>query len=514
MTKEILINIIDWGIRLRFQVLSQKLHIIDIYDFSNTTITYVLKGRNIKAGTSFEQVQNVLGPCFPGSFVDSDGKYLLSMDGLSLIFSVPIKYQSHYSSNRAHELPITLPDKSSPLLTRVYIHPSNLKLLELDRYPDFLPDNVTLNVKSSQILLNVTLNNTHKGSSPTIAFLALGMSAQDIISELDCSPNVAEQGGLGGSNSMWNLRLEYHALGLELFLSTLFGLYRVDLHNNLPMHPHFGGTSRCGFVIDLDSGDETCPGTEVTSTAVADIAASASLLSAASPSLSSAVIRCNTHWSEAEIQLQRALLGGAGYDNSSSSISLNFMSPVLETSGPRPAAVKSGGGRGSGGGDGLTSETKDVPPPSKATPTSVKDIAAKFNSSTSGRPPTAATAAATADTTLPSSDSNHHRYPPSSSSRGDSSSSSGSSTGDVLPYAIQAAPLGSPFSSSRLFCFPLKLPSAEVGKGGGGRCVSAANAADPMDAYGRGYLVFEVSEGGWISTVTLMDASKTGACTS
>ena len=139
---DIRVNVPQWGIRLRFQPLSQRLYLIDIHDF-NVAIAFNINGYVIRGQeqvTTFSQLQKALGPTFPGKFID-DGQYLLSFDGVSFLFRVPAEFQGLYAEGKM--LPIVLPDKTSAELQRVYVYARDFDMEHPELYPDVLEVTVT-----------------------------------------------------------------------------------------------------------------------------------------------------------------------------------------------------------------------------------------------------------------------------------------------------------------------------------------------------------------------------------
>jgi hypothetical protein len=64
---DIHVSVPEWGIRLRFQSLSQKLYMIDIINFEKTN--YSLNGSLIEGEevVTLKSLQKALGPSFPGN---------------------------------------------------------------------------------------------------------------------------------------------------------------------------------------------------------------------------------------------------------------------------------------------------------------------------------------------------------------------------------------------------------------------------------------------------------------
>lgn len=256
--EEIQIYIPQWGMRCRFLPRSQSLYLIDILDIQSCP--YSLNGVTIFQSnykTTFKNLQKVLGPSFPGNslyricnlctgkFIDEF--YLLQFDGVGLLFSIPTEFQSLYSDGS--NLPLELPDGTSPILTRVYICPADYQLLSLAPYRDVAETRVFVNLNKLQLRIIL-------GDRDSI--LALGMCPQDVLSNIG-SPDFSST---HEKSEIFFQHFEYYSLGMTLFftlLSSFLGLavyfsrqHRVSqivLYTNMPCHPDFGRFSRCDYEI-------------------------------------------------------------------------------------------------------------------------------------------------------------------------------------------------------------------------------------------------------------------------
>lgn len=199
---DIQINIPQWGIRLRFQPLSQRLYLIDVHDF-HAAIGFNINGhviRDHKHATTFSNLQKALGPIFPGRFVD-EGQYLVTFSGAGLMFLVPLKYQELYRDGRT--LPIVLPDKSSAVLQRIYIFAKDFDMQHPERYPDTLLAKCRIILQQQQspqtpgthiqFISPPSSQDSQRGdqrehlptpSPPLANTLSLGMGPQDVVSLL------------------------------------------------------------------------------------------------------------------------------------------------------------------------------------------------------------------------------------------------------------------------------------------------------------------------------------------
>jgi len=237
-----------WGVRLRYLPLSQKLFIIDIYDLKctafemNDTVIHDTKHK-----TTLKSLQNTLGPLFPGKFVE-DGLYLLQFDGISLLFSIPTQFQSIYENG--NKIPTLLPDDSSALLKRVYVHPSDLEMEGADKYSDDLPLVAEIVFKRRSNSPDRPLSHVHfkLPGSQKDGLVTLGMSAQDVISNLG-NPDFASSASQRSDS--YSQRYEYYRLGLDLYFSKKRHLvYRIVMRTNFPGHQDFSRYDRCAFRIN------------------------------------------------------------------------------------------------------------------------------------------------------------------------------------------------------------------------------------------------------------------------
>lgn len=212
---EIQIYIPQWGMRCRFSPRSQSLYLIDILDLQSCP--YILNGVTVFQSnhrTTFKSLQKVLGPSFPGitllsnfyygslgKFID-DGFYLLQFDGVGLLFSIPIDFQSLYSNGSI--LPLELPDGTSPILTRVYICPSDYQLVSKNPYRDITDTRVFLNLSKPEIRIAL-------GDRDSL--LTLGMCPQDVLSNVG-SPDFSS---IHANSDIFFQHFEYYSLGITVF---------------------------------------------------------------------------------------------------------------------------------------------------------------------------------------------------------------------------------------------------------------------------------------------------------
>lgn len=243
LSQEVIISLLDWGIRLRFLPVSQKLYMIDIYDLGLRAVA--IRGTTFggdKHGViTYDSLHKVLGPAFPGHLIENE-LYLCSFDGSSFLFQIPkqhlglVKTQPH--------LPVIFPDGTSAVLLRIYIYPPLLDIAAPKTYPDYLCADVQVVLRHTDTRLNHSV--TIRLSATESANISLGMHPQDIISILG-DPNI-----IVSSPQTMSYRYEYRTYGMEFhMLETSHEVCRIVLKNNLACSSDFGKCERCPFRIFL-----------------------------------------------------------------------------------------------------------------------------------------------------------------------------------------------------------------------------------------------------------------------
>jgi len=127
---DIILNFPESGMHLRFEPVSQRLRLIEVYDLSRMQIRYAqsLVGGASNAAT-FVRIYDLFGPTFPGELDTHSAKYTLHYPGLSFVFPLP---REHASQLWEAELPLEFPDGTTPVATRICIYSGTLgKLMAL-----------------------------------------------------------------------------------------------------------------------------------------------------------------------------------------------------------------------------------------------------------------------------------------------------------------------------------------------------------------------------------------------
>ncbi|GAM19269.1 hypothetical protein SAMD00019534_024440 [Acytostelium subglobosum LB1] len=118
---DIVLKLVDDGVLLRFAPSSQRLRVIEIFDVSKLALSY--RGSifsNSESIASFVNIYSKFGPSYPGDFNAKKNVYHLHYPGLSFSFPIPPKFNSLYSEGT--ELPVELPDGSTPVVSKVFVY--------------------------------------------------------------------------------------------------------------------------------------------------------------------------------------------------------------------------------------------------------------------------------------------------------------------------------------------------------------------------------------------------------
>ncbi|KAL1931629.1 hypothetical protein VTP01DRAFT_9772 [Rhizomucor pusillus] len=112
------------GINLRFDGSSQRMKSIECFDPSKVKLTYqnsdVSSDRSIP---TFLQIYRSFGPTYPGEFDWERSIYTLKYPGLAFTFPIPARHKNLYKSST--DLPLELPDGTTPIASRVYLYTGN-----------------------------------------------------------------------------------------------------------------------------------------------------------------------------------------------------------------------------------------------------------------------------------------------------------------------------------------------------------------------------------------------------
>lgn len=125
------------GITLRVEPNSQRLRVIDIWDFSRLHLTYSgadLSHHSGKVVPTFVLVYKLFGPTFPGDLDAQDSTYALHYPGITFIFPIPKEHFPLYANSAKSDIPMEFPDGTTPLCSRIYVFAPNSKQSDIVQY--------------------------------------------------------------------------------------------------------------------------------------------------------------------------------------------------------------------------------------------------------------------------------------------------------------------------------------------------------------------------------------------
>eukprot|EP00936_MAST-01D_sp_MAST-1D-sp1_P001674 g1674.t1 len=149
MRSDTCLSLPEFGIHLRFDATSQRLRVIDLYDVAKPdelSLAPLAGGnggeRRVFASTAgvrptFQHIYELFGPTFAGSYDEQYDAYILTYNGVSVLFPIPERYRSRYDGGGT-ELPLELPDGTTPAASRIILFHG--KSVEHAQLPPLPPD--------------------------------------------------------------------------------------------------------------------------------------------------------------------------------------------------------------------------------------------------------------------------------------------------------------------------------------------------------------------------------------
>ncbi|KAJ3167495.1 hypothetical protein HDU87_001516 [Geranomyces variabilis] len=117
---DIVLNLSANGICLRFDPQSQRLKLIELFDFERLTLYYKdVEFNSQKVLPTFDSIYRIFGPIYPGEFDASKKEYTLTYPGIAFVFPIP---QQHIPLPNLTDLPLSFPDGTTPVLNRLYVY--------------------------------------------------------------------------------------------------------------------------------------------------------------------------------------------------------------------------------------------------------------------------------------------------------------------------------------------------------------------------------------------------------
>mmetsp|Transcript_461 Transcript_461/g.1060 ORF Transcript_461/g.1060 Transcript_461/m.1060 type:complete len:655 (+) Transcript_461:52-2016(+) len=254
---DIVLNFPEAGMHLRFEPVSQRLRLIEVYDLTRMQVKFSqsLVGGASNAAT-FVRVYDLFGPTFPGELDLENAHYILHYPGLSFTFPVP---RQHLAQLQEAVLPLELPDGTTPVASRISVYSGTLGSAAAinTALPQQLKAGTTYFEQVSVVL--------EEGLAFPVSdcFARFGASPQDILSMLgppegtyskacdSTGPRPGQNGatqGHSGGDYMYN----YFSRGVDiLFCGKTHRAKKFVLHTNPPGHSTFNMYAKCNFCVPI-----------------------------------------------------------------------------------------------------------------------------------------------------------------------------------------------------------------------------------------------------------------------
>lgn len=246
LSLDIVIKLVDDGVLLRFEPKSQRLKVIEIFDVKKLSLSYRGSIFNQEDHTAtFVDIYSKFGPSYPGDFNLEKSIYHLHYPGLSFSFRIPTAFKSLYQSST--ELPVELPDGSTPLVEKIFVY-SGLQM----KTP--LP---VIPIHNEEILV---CPNEGVYFSKRNCILTFNSTTQDVLSELGPPSKIyhkEEDNMKIHTNVEGSVAQDYFYNYFHFGIDILFDIKKNTikkfiLHTNFPTHYEFNLYTKCSFKIISD----------------------------------------------------------------------------------------------------------------------------------------------------------------------------------------------------------------------------------------------------------------------
>jgi len=255
---DIILDLNEDGVMLRFEPLTQKLRTVEIYDVPKVLLSYA--GSVFSAVDKAPTLVNIyerFGPTHPGEYDAAKSMYYLHYPGLSFAFPIPKKYEKFYVNDEIP--PMEFPDTTmTPLCARIYLYfGSDMK--SPPELPPLLPNSLYFEeiiVKLSQGIYFTKRQQLIDFTSTTQDVLSiLGSPSRVFFKEEDkMKIHSSSYEGLGCADYFYN----YFNIGMDiLFDIRTHVVKKFILHTNFPTHFEFNQYVKCNFrIYDTSNGKE------------------------------------------------------------------------------------------------------------------------------------------------------------------------------------------------------------------------------------------------------------------
>ncbi|WOL13142.1 UPF0183 protein [Canna indica] len=272
---DIVISFPDHGFHLRFDPWSQRLRLIEVYDIKRLQMRYatsLIGGPSTLA--TFVAVYTLFGPTFPGTYDKDRGTYILFYPGLSFAFPIPSQYTYCYQNTEVSaELPLELPDGTTPVTCRVCIYDSSSDskvgvgaLLDKAIVPPLPTGSLYMEEVHAKLGEEVwfTVGGQHIpfGASPQDVWTELGRPCGIHQKQVDQMVIHSASDPRPKTTLCGDYFYNYFSRGFDiLFDGQTHRIKKFVLHTNCPGHSDFNSYMKCNFVIyDADVEGTVQPG--------------------------------------------------------------------------------------------------------------------------------------------------------------------------------------------------------------------------------------------------------------
>eukprot|EP01112_Ceratiomyxa_fruticulosa_P014404 TRINITY_DN4120_c0_g1_i4.p1 TRINITY_DN4120_c0_g1~~TRINITY_DN4120_c0_g1_i4.p1 ORF type:complete len:413 (+),score=74.42 TRINITY_DN4120_c0_g1_i4:749-1987(+) len=267
LSMDIVVDLTEDGVLLRFEPISQRLRMIEVYEVPKIKLSY--SGSvfsSLDTQPTFVLVYTRLGPTYPGEYDANKHVYHLHYPGLSFTFPIPARFHTLYADN--NDLPVEFPDGTTPITSRIFLYsghdPQNPALQTLSPSSLYFED-VLVRVGES-------ISFARRGCS-----INFDSTTQDILSELGMPSRIfykEEDKMRIHSSTPYTQKLgecadyfyNYFSLGIDiLFDHHKHTVKKVILHTNFPTHQEFNQYVKCNFKIVVPSSNPPPTSTQLSS---------------------------------------------------------------------------------------------------------------------------------------------------------------------------------------------------------------------------------------------------------
>ncbi|EGG14817.1 UPF0183 family protein [Cavenderia fasciculata] len=243
---DIVLKLVDDGVLLRFAPSSQRLRVIEIFDVTKLSLLY--RGSTFSSSdniATFVNIYSKFGPSYPGDFNAKKSVYHLHYPGLSFSFPIPPKFNSLYSEST--ELPVELPDGSTPIVSKIFVYSSLQMKNPLSNIPNPQTQEDII-ICPNQGVYFIKRN----------CILTFSSTPQDVLSELGPPSKIyhKEEDNMKihtyqveGSTTP-DYFYNYFHLGLDVLFDVKRNtVKKLIFHTNFPTHYEFNLYAKCSFKI-------------------------------------------------------------------------------------------------------------------------------------------------------------------------------------------------------------------------------------------------------------------------